>query len=249
MQRLKDQVAIITGAASGIGRATALRFTAEGAKLFCMDMQEQALADTAKMISDAGGEAKTCICDVSDEAQVSAAIKACVDAFGKIDHVINMAGILRFGETHEFEAGHFDQIMKVNVAGTFLMCKAALPYLIESNGSIVNAASTAAHSGLPWGACYSASKGAILSMTRSIAVEYSEMGVRANTVSPGDIVTEGMANPELPKGVNMKLMQRAMSLTGRKGPEVIASAIALLCSEDGVHITGEDIRIDGGTLS
>ena len=86
-------------------------------------------------------------------------------------------------------------------------------------------------------------------MTRSIAVEYSEMGVRANTVSPGDIVTEGMANPELPKGVNMKLMQRAMSLTGRKGPEVIASAIALLCSEDGVHITGEDIRIDGGTLS
>ncbi len=201
------------------------------------------------MVADAGGEAQTLICDVSDVDQVNNAIQACKDHYGKIDHVVNMAGILRFGETHDFEPKHFDQIMTVNVGGTFLMCRAALPHLIESNGSIVNAASTAAHNGLPWGAAYSASKGAILSMTRSIAVEYSGMGVRANTVSPGDIITEGMSNPKMPEGVNMKLLQRAMSLTGRKGPEVIASAIAMLCSEDGIHITGEDIRIDGGTLS
>lgn len=249
MQRFENQVAIITGAASGIGRATAIRFASEGAKLFCIDMQEQALQETARMVTDAGGTAETLVCDISDEAQVKKALASCISLYKTLNHVVNMAGILRFEQTHKFALADFEKILAVNVTGTFLVCREALPHLIETKGSIVNAASTAAHSGLPWGSAYSASKGAILSMTRSIAVEYSGMGVRANTVSPGDIITEGMSNPKMPEGVDMRLLQRAMSLTGRKGPEVIANAIALLCSDEGIHITGEDIRIDGGTLS
>lgn len=249
MQRFSNQLAIITGAASGIGRATALRLASEGADLFCMDMQAEALQETATMANKHGGKVETLICDISDEAQVKSAIESCVKIFGKINHLINMAGILRFDQTHELELAHFEKVMQVNVSGTFLMCREAIPHLINSNGSIVNAASTSAHAGLPWGSVYSASKGAILAMTRSIAIEYSEMGLRANTVSPGDIITEGMSNPKMPEGVNMKLLARAGSRTGRKGPEVIANVIAMLCSDDGIHITGEDIRIDGGTLS
>ena len=249
MQRFNDQVALITGAASGIGRATAIRLGSEGASVYCLDLQAEALAETVKMVKEAGGKAIVCECNVTDEGAVQVAVQSCIDAFGKLNHVINMAGILMFEETHKTAFDDFDRILKVNVLGTFLVCKVALPHLLETRGSIVNAASTAAQAGLPWGCAYSASKGALLSMTRSIAVEYAKQGVRANTVSPGDIITEGMANPKMPEDVDMSLLMRAMSLTGRKPPEVIASTIALLCSEDGVHITGEDIRVDGGTLA
>lgn len=249
MQRFTDQVAIITGAASGIGRATALRLASEGASVFCVDLQEEALNDTVNRVTEAGGKAVAQLCNITDEQQVAATYNECIAQFGQVNHLVNMAGILQFEQLHDMKVEDFDRIMKVNVTGTFLMCREAIPHLLKTKGSIVNAASTAAQAGLPWGSAYSASKGALLSMTRSIAVEYAKQGIRANTVSPGDIITEGMANPKLPEGVDMSLMARCMSLTGRKEPEVIASTIALLCSDDGIHITGEDIRIDGGTLA
>jgi NAD(P)-dependent dehydrogenase (short-subunit alcohol dehydrogenase family) len=160
-----------------------------------------------------------------------------------------MAGILRFDDTGELETAHWQKVIDINLTGTMLLCRAALPQLIESGGSIVNAASTAALSGLPCGVAYSASKGGVLAMTRSIAVEYAKRGVRANCVCPGDIntgMTDGIAFPE---SMDFELMPRIMSLTGPKPPEVMAGVIAMLASEDGAHITGEDVRVDGGTLS
>ena len=130
-----------------------------------------------------------------------------------------------------------------------LLCRAVLPHLLETRGSIVNAASTAALAGLPCGVAYSASKGGVLAMTRSIAVEYAKRGVRANCVCPGDIKTGMTDDVGFPETMDLDLMPRIMSLSGAKGPEVVAGVIAMLASEDGVHITGEEIRVDGGTLS
>jgi len=248
MQRFKDKVVLITGAASGIGRATALRLASEGAAVFCLDLQQQGLEETAAMIAEAGGTAKIQRCDVTDESDVKTAVAACIAQFGKLDHVSNIAGILRFDHFHKLQLSDFEKIISVNTIGTFLVCRETVPELLKTQGNIVNAASTAALAGVPWNAAYSASKGAVLAMTRSLAIEYAKQGLRANCVCPGDIVTP-MTSPTFPDGVDMSLIQRCMSLTGRRGPEAVAGVIALLASEDGQHMTGEDIRMDGGTLS
>ena len=129
------------------------------------------------------------------------------------------------------------------------MCRAAIPHLLESQGNIVNAASTAGIMGLAYGGVYSASKGAVAAMTRSIAIEYAKKGLRANCVSPADIKTEMTKAPTFPEGADMALLMRSSSLSGVKGPEVIANVIAMLASEDGSHINGENIRIDGAALT
>jgi meso-butanediol dehydrogenase/(S,S)-butanediol dehydrogenase/diacetyl reductase len=249
VQRFEQRVALITGAGSGIGQATALRLAAEGARVFCVDLDEAAASATVAAITEAGGEALVHRCDVSQEAAVNDCVAACVASLGKIDTLIHMAGLLRFERTHEMTASSWQQIIDVNLTGTWLLCKAALPHLIESRGNIVNAASTAALAGLHWGAAYSASKGGVLAMTRSIAVEYAAEGVRANCVCPGDISTNMTANVSMPAAPDHAHIVRISSLSGMKGPEVVAGVIAMLASDDGAHITGEDIRVDGGTLS
>jgi len=217
--------------------------------VLCVDLFQDPLEETVKSITDAGGTAKLQQCDVSDVAQVDAAISACVQEFGGLYALVNMAGILRFDDTERLQQTDWDKVIAVNLTGTMLLCRAALPHLVASGGSIVNAASTAALSGLPSGVAYSASKGGVLAMTRSIAIEYGKRGVRANCVCPGDINTGMTTGIDYPDNMDFDLIPRIMSLTGPKGPETVAGVIAMLASEDAVHITGEDIRVDGGTLS
>ena len=176
-------------------------------------------------------------------------VGACIEGYGSLYGDVNLAGILRFDDTEELQTDDWQKVIDINLTGTMFLCRAALPYLVETRGSIVNAASTAALSGLPCGLAYSASKGGVLAMTRSIAVEYAKRGVRANCICPGDINTGMTDKLAFPKTMDFELMPRIMSLTGAKSPEVVAGVIAMLVSEDGVHITGEDIRVDGGTLS
>ena len=249
MKRFENRAALITGAASGIGRATALRLAEEGASVFCVDLNQEAADAVVAEIADAGGKAQAFACDVSDEAACAAAVAACVEAFGGLYTLINMAGILRFEHFHETSSDSWQQVLDINLNGTFYLCRAAIPHLIESQGNIVNAASTAALTGLHWGAAYSASKGAVLALTRSIAVEYAKQGVRANCVCPGDISTPMTAGPSMPDMPSKEQLIRISSLNGPQGPEVVAGVIAMLASEDGRHVTGEDIRVDGGTLS
>ncbi|MCB1704707.1 MAG: SDR family oxidoreductase [Halioglobus sp.] len=249
MQRFTDKVIMVTGAGSGIGKAGALRLAAEGGSVFCVDLNQQALEATVAAIVEAGGEATAQVCDVSDEASVQATVKACIDRYGSLYALVNMAGILRFDDTGELQTADWQKIININLTGTMFLCRAVLPHLVATQGSIVNAASTAALSGLPCGLAYSASKGGVLAMTRSIAVEYAKRGVRANCVCPGDINTGMTDGIHFPKTMDFDLMPRIMSLSGAKAPEVVAGVIAMLVSEDGVHITGEDIRVDGGTLS
>ncbi len=249
MQRFTDKVVLVTGAGSGIGRAAALRIAAEGGSIYCLDVNQAGLDETLALIAAEGGEAAAQLCDVASEEQVRAAVAACVERYGSLYALVNMAGILRFDDTDALETSAWQRVIDVNLTGTMILCREVLPHLLASRGSIVNAASTAALSGLPCGTAYSASKGGVLAMTRSIAVEYAKRGVRANCVCPGDINTGMTVDIKWPPNMDFELIARISSLSGAKSPDVMSGVIALLASEDGIHITGEDIRVDGGTLS
>lgn len=249
MQRFRDRVVLVTGAGSGIGKASALRIAAEGGAVCCVDLDAEAVEATVAEIGAAGGEAVAHRCDIGDESDVNETVKACIDQYGSLYALVNMAGVLRFDDSEALQTSHWQKVVDINLTGTMFLCRAVLPHLIRTQGSIVNAASTAALQGLPCGLAYSASKGGVLAMTRTIAVEYAKRGVRANCVCPGDINTGMTDGINFPESMNFDLMPRLMSLTGAKGPEVVAGVIAMLASEDGIHITGEDVRVDGGTLS
>jgi NAD(P)-dependent dehydrogenase (short-subunit alcohol dehydrogenase family) len=140
-------------------------------------------------------------------------------------------------------------VLAVNLSGTFAFCRAAIPALIEHQGNIVNVSSTAALSGHPWAAAYSASKGGVLALTKVIAVEYAKQGLRCNAVCPGSITTPITKQFEFPDGADFKLVDRIMAIDKPRGPETVAAAIAFLASDDAAHVNGEHIRVDGGTLS
>jgi len=161
----------------------------------------------------------------------------------------NIAGILLMEHAHATRLEDWRRVIDVNLTGTFLVSMAALPHLLEAKGNIVNASSTSALAGLPYGAAYGASKGGVLALTRTLAVEYGRQGLRANAVCPGSITTPMTSRGKLPKDPDFKLLARAMALDQARGPETVAGVIAMLASEDGAHINGEHIRIDGGTLS
>ena len=235
MGRFDGRVAIVTGAASGIGRATAERLAEEGATVVAVDVAKDGLAET--------------VGDVSDPAFVESMIADTLERHGRLDVLANVAGILRTANTHEHSLEMWDQVLAVNLTGTFLCCRAAIPALLESGGNIVNVSSTAALAGHPWAAAYSASKGGVLALTRTIAVEYGQRGLRCNAVCPGSIKTPITKDFEFPEGANTDLVRRIMALDKPRGPETVAAAIAFLASDDAAHVNGEQLRVDGGTLS
>ncbi|MEM1114597.1 MAG: SDR family NAD(P)-dependent oxidoreductase, partial [Pseudomonadota bacterium] len=222
MDRFAGKAVLVTGAGSGIGQASALRLGQEGGQVFCVDISADSVEATADQIRSAGGTAETHICDISDEEAVADCVSACVERFGGLYALINMAGILRFDDTASIRTEDWNRVVAINLTGTMLLCRQALPHLIESGGNIVNAASTAALAGLPSGTIYSATKGGVLAMTRSIAVEYAKRGVRANCVSPGDIKSNMTRGIDFPDNFDFDLMPRISSMTGEKPPAVVA---------------------------
>jgi len=251
MQRFQDKVVIVTGASSGIGRACALRVASEGAKVFCLDVVETAVKETVALIKQQQGQAEAQLCDVSNSAQVKQAITSCVERFGKLDVLINVAGVIKLDHATNINDDLWQKIINVNLSGTFYMCREALPHLVNSKGNIVNISSTSAIRGLPYGIAYGASKGGVSALTKSIAVEYAKRGVRANTVCPGSIMTDMQKHSGLPEDIDWKLMPRIASITGKFGtPNDIAGVVALIASEqDGSHINGAEYVVDGGTTT
>lgn len=238
---------LVTGAGSGIGRATVHRLVDEGATVVATDISEEGLATTAK--DAARPDAVTLfVGDVSDPAFGPAAVAQALQ-HGRLDTVVNSAGILRFEHTHEVALEDWQKILDVNLTGTFLVCQAALSALLDGGGAIVNVASTAALAAHPWAAAYSASKGGVLALTRTLAIEYAKQGLRANAVCPGSIDTPITGAFNLPEGADGRLLHRIMSPVGMGDPSVVAAAIAYLGSDDAQHVNGADLRVDGGTHS
>jgi NAD(P)-dependent dehydrogenase (short-subunit alcohol dehydrogenase family) len=249
MLRFTGKTALVTGAASGIGKATAIRLAEEGADVACLDLSASGLAETAQEIQALGRKVHTFECDVSSETSVLAAVRGAVDGLGKLDVLCNVAGILRADHTHELRLEDWNRILAVNLTGTFLMCRAAIPHLLETRGNIVNMSSTAALGSHPWMAAYAASKGGILSMTRALSVEYVKQGLRVNAICPGGIKTPLHGQFNLPKDADIELLKGAIPFVDYAGPEHIASAVAFIASDDGRYMNGSEIRLDGGALS
>lgn len=247
MQRYEGCVVLVTGAGSGIGRATVHRLVEEGATVVAADISEEGLATTAKEATRPDAVTPF-VGDVSDPAFGPAAVAAALE-HGRLDTVVNSAGILRFEHTHEVALASWQKILDVNLTGTFLVCQAALSALLDGGGAIVNVASTAALAAHPWAAAYSASKGGVLALTRTLAIEYAKQGLRANAVCPGSIDTPITGAFAIPEGADAKLLHRIMSPVGMAQPEVVAAAIAYLGSDDACHVNGADLRVDGGTHS
>lgn len=249
VRRFDGVVALVTGAASGIGRATAVRLAEEGAALALADVDVDGLAATAADCEAAGATVWVEPTDVSDESAVGALVDGAVAEVGRLDVLCNVAGILAFEDFRRTTLEQWNRILAVNLTGTFLTCRAAMDHLLASGGNIVNVSSTAALAGHPWTAPYSASKGGVLALSLGLAVEFGKQGVRCNVVAPGSIETPIQNAFQLPDGADPKLLHRIMALDRMRGPEAVAGAIAFLASADGAHVNGEVLRVDGGTLA
>lgn len=251
MLGLKGKSALVTGASGSIGGATARRFASEGIDLLITDLHPEALEPVAEACRAEGVRVEVMAADVRDDQQVDAVVAAHVAAFGGLDIMTNIAGVQSWSHTHEHSTEAFQLMIDVNIGGTFFFCRAALPHLVESKGCIINTASTTAFDGLAYSVVYSATKGAVRMLTKSLALEYAGQGVRVNAVAPGGIDSRLSNEIEFPEGVDWKLIMRQMSVMNpeMQEPGVIAGVMAFLASDDAGHITGETILVDGAATA
>jgi NAD(P)-dependent dehydrogenase (short-subunit alcohol dehydrogenase family) len=245
LRRFDNKVAVVTGAASGIGAATAIQFGSEGAKVACLDITWKGLIETVNAIGDLGAEAIALECDVSDNESIESAIQQ-VAELGRIEVLANVAGIGGFYHSHDMEVARFQKMIAVNLTGTYLMTRASLPALLDGGGSIVNVASTAGLIGSAYSAAYCASKGGVVMLTKALAMEYADKGIRVNAVAPGGVRTPLLSDFSLPEGADHHHLYRIISRMGYCEPEQIATAIAFLASGDSAYTTGAILPIDGG---
>ncbi|MFZ5601611.1 MAG: SDR family NAD(P)-dependent oxidoreductase [Pseudomonadota bacterium] len=249
MKRFENKVALVTGAASGMGKSTALRLAAEGAKVLLGDINEAGNQATAAEIDAAGGVCKAMTFNATDEASCKALVQGAVDTFGQLDVVVNAAGIAGFYHLHELTTDVFNRFMSVNLTSTFIICREAMPHLKKTKGNIVNFASLNSKTMTAYQTAYCASKAAVSAITKCMAQEFEADGIRANVVCPGGIETPLVATVRFPENMNRRLLANLMPL-GRKGkPEEVASLVAFLASDEASYINGEDIFIDGGGRS
>ncbi|MBK8374770.1 MAG: SDR family oxidoreductase [Sphingomonadales bacterium] len=244
--RFAGKKALVTGAASGIGRATAIRLASEGASVTIGDVNAAGLAETAALMA-------TPPVVVPFDATDFASCRALVDSAAQdgLDVLCNISGILKWGPSMEFAIEDFERILKVNTTSVFALCQAALPHLIKSKGNIVNTASTAALQGIAYTVAYAASKHGVAAITKSLAIEFAHHGVRINAICPGHVNTPMGNAPPPPGNVDWSLVMRnAPKLeNGSCDPEDVAALFAYLASDEARKITGSLFTIDGGQLA
>ena len=244
-QRFTGKVAFVTGGASGIGRATAVAFAQEGARVAILDLTEEALATTAEAVRATGAEVLVLACDVAKPEQVEAAIAEVVATFGRLDVAFNNAGVEnKAAPVAEIALEEWDRILNINLRGTFVCMKHELAQMVrQGSGVVVNTSSGAGVRGVAGGASYAASKHAIIGLTKSAALDYAKANIRVNAVLPGNIETPMMdrfTGGDIQKAIDLEPV-------GRLGkPDEIADAVLWMSADLGAFVTGAAIAVDGG---
>ncbi len=255
MMRLEDKVAVVTGAASGIGRATAVLFAREGALVHASDVDGPGLDETRELAGAGGGVVETSIVDVTDFAGVKGHIDGVVSKRGRIDVLVVNAGVVRVGRVEDFSEEDYDLLIDVNLKGTFFTCKAAVPHFKRRRaGTIITLASVAAHIGQNNHANYCSTKAGVLGFTRALALDLAPFDVRVNSVSPGatdtPMLRSDVAKEAEQRGLPFEQVKREFEeqgvLTRWAAPEEIAAGILFLATDDASYMTGADLRMDGG---
>ncbi len=255
MKRLENKIAVITGGGSGIGRSMALRFAQEGAKVAILELNAKNASAVIEQIQKDGGQAQSYQCDVAKQSSVRGCFEEVIKAHGRLDILINNAGIAHIGNVETTEEADLDRLYQVNIKGVYNCMKAAVPTMVaQGKGAILNLASIASKLGISDRFAYSMSKGAVLTMTLSVAKDYVEKGIRCNCICPARVHTpfvDGYLQEHYP-GQEQEMFKNLSEYQpiGRMGqPEEIANLALFLCSEEAAFITGSAYDIDGGVMT
>lgn len=253
MSRLQDKVAILTGAASGIGQGTAELFAEHGARLVLVDRDEAGLAETSARVKRAGATTITVCGDVSQSATIQRVVAAALETFGQIDVVFNNAGIMPYGDLQQVSEETWDEVQAVNVKAMFLMCKAVLPHLLgRGKGSIINTASVMATLTEPGYEAYTTSKAGVIGLSKALAVSYAEQGIRINALCPGWVDTPMNRKVAEDLGGMDKLypiIKRQQPLGRMASTREVAYAVLFLASDESTAVTGSALYVDGASTA
>jgi NAD(P)-dependent dehydrogenase (short-subunit alcohol dehydrogenase family) len=243
---LQGKVALVTGAASGLGRTTALKLAEVGASVFLVDVNEAALAETVSLLGLGTDKVATQVADLSQPAACQAVVDAAIETFGRLDALCNVAGLIYLANTPDMPLAQLQRTIDVNLMAPFILSQAAIPHLLENNGAIVNVASSASYIGEAYAAAYCASKWGIVGMTKAMAMEFQKRPIRINAVAPGGMITNIAANFVPPENCDFELLKRFSGMRGTVETEDVADMIVLLASDAGRGFHGACVSLDAG---
>jgi len=243
---MKGKAALVTGAASGLGRASAARLARAGANVCLVDVNAAGLQDTAGLLEASGVDVLVHATDLSEPDNCGAAVAAAVARFGQLDALCNIAGIIFLANSHQMPAEQWHKTMAINLSAPFFLSRAAIPHLLQVNGAIVNVASSAAFIGEAYAAAYCATKAGLVNLTRAMAMEYMKQPIRINAVAPGGMITNIAANFRPPEGCDVELLKRYSGMRGVVDVDDVADLVAYLACDAARGYHGACVSIDAG---